>query len=156
MSQEKYLTASLDRKYGKMAGKGSLVHPHAHEHGIMVDSVGRLVPKGATGKQAGAGAGKAGKGLQGEVIALAKLHADTIDKERKETEKADDVEQAIIRRNAKKEAANAKKVRAQRSRLSGALVEAVVPQRRPHAAAWRFEFLCSADLERLCPYMVRR
>ena len=79
LKYEKYLTAGLEKKYGKTAGKGSLVHPNAHNHGIMMEAVGKDARR-PTGSARGAA--KPMKGLQADVINLAKMHAEAIERER--------------------------------------------------------------------------
>ena len=71
LSHERFLTPGLEKRYGGSAGKGSLIHPHAYDHGIMGDTVGQHALKGGA-RQA--------KGLQTEVIGLARMHASEIEK----------------------------------------------------------------------------
>uniref|UniRef100_A0A061S2K9 Uncharacterized protein n=1 Tax=Tetraselmis sp. GSL018 TaxID=582737 RepID=A0A061S2K9_9CHLO len=101
LSQERYLTPALEKRYGKHAGKGSLLHPHMYDRAFPAEGSGGQVPRAD-------GATRGLRGLQAEVQNLARLHAAEIERERKEAEKTLDMEEAMIRRSLHHEEAQSK------------------------------------------------
>lgn len=58
------------------------MHPHAYDHGVMVETIGQHTLKGGPNTNRGGGKSTA-RGLQSEVLNLARMHAAEIEKERK-------------------------------------------------------------------------